>query len=365
MKFSEILSLSTVLALASAAPVKRSNDVEITFIGAAGAQFTQSFPTDGTATSISNVLSISHISSSTEGVECTFTGVDSSSTTVDGVEYVDVGPPQTQVSGSCWNVYTTQRRGTEDAWITFIGAADAEFSQSFPLDGTPTAISNVLSISHISSSANGYECTFTGIDGSSTTVAGAEEVDVGPPQTQVSGTCYKVYAKTRRSADAWITFIGAADAEFSQSFPTDGTPTSISNVLSISHISSSSSGVECTFTGVDGSSTTVDGVEEVDVGPPQTQVSGTCHELPAQRRRSSDVKVTFIGAADAEFVQYFPTDSQVVSISNVLSISHIEVEASGVTCTFGGIDNSVTTVTGPSTVDVGPPQTQVSGYCWA
>ncbi|KAJ5725628.1 uncharacterized protein N7483_006985 [Penicillium malachiteum] len=277
MKFSEILSLSAVLALASAAPVKRSNDVEITFIGAAGAQFTQNFPTDSTATSISNVLSISHISSGTDGVECTFTGVDSSSTTVDGVEEVDVGPPQTQVSGTCWNVYTTQRR-SEDAWITFIGAADAEFSQSFPLDGTPT---------------------------------------------------------------------------------------SISNVLSISHISSSSSDVECTFTGVDGSSTTVDGVKQVDVGPPQTQVSGTCHKLPAQRRRSSDVKVTFIGAADAEFVQYFPTDSRPISISNVLSISHIEVDASGVTCTFDGIDNSVTTVTGPSTVDIGPPQTQVSGSCWA
>lgn len=32
-------------------------------------------------------------------------------------------------------------------------------------------------------------------------------------------------------------------------------------------------------------------------------------------------------------------------------------------CTFHGIDNSVTTVSGAELVDVGPPQTQVSGSC--
>ena len=52
------------------------------------------------------------------------------------------------------------------------------------------------------------------------------------------------------------------------------------------------------------------------------------------------------------------------SPDNPLSISHIKSEG-GATCTFFGIDGSVTTVVGAQTVDVGPPQTQVSGSCLA
>lgn len=48
---------------------------------------------------------------------------------------------------------------------------------------------------------------------------------------------------------------------------------------------------------------------------------------------------------------------------NVLSVSKITVPA-GVTCTFDGIDGSVTKVSNQARVDVGPPQTQVSGACW-
>ena len=47
---------------------------------------------------------------------------------------------------------------------------------------------NPLSISKIQL-AGGATCTFHGIDGSSTTVVGAQIVDVGPPQTQISGSC--------------------------------------------------------------------------------------------------------------------------------------------------------------------------------
>jgi hypothetical protein len=48
---------------------------------------------------------------------------------------------------------------------------------------------NPLSISTISSQG-GATCTFFGIDGSQTTVVGAEtDVPVGPPQTQISGVC--------------------------------------------------------------------------------------------------------------------------------------------------------------------------------
>lgn len=56
---------------------------------------------------------------------------------------------------------------------------------------------------------------------------------------------------------------------------------------------------------------------------------------------------------------------KLTSLANPLSISHIEIDASGVSCTFKGVDQSVTTVTGPATVDVGPPQTQIEGTCSA
>lgn len=56
MKFSDILALSSLLVAASAAPMKRTDQVEITFHGAAGAQFTQSFSTDGTSNVISKFI---------------------------------------------------------------------------------------------------------------------------------------------------------------------------------------------------------------------------------------------------------------------------------------------------------------------
>lgn len=50
-----LTGLNIILAFATASngsPVKRTNEVEITFIGAANAQFTQSFPVDGSTVSI-------------------------------------------------------------------------------------------------------------------------------------------------------------------------------------------------------------------------------------------------------------------------------------------------------------------------
>ncbi|CAI7591965.1 unnamed protein product [Penicillium manginii] len=165
-----------------------------------------------------------------------------------------------------------------------------------------------------------------------------------------------------------ITFEGAADASFTQSFPTDGSDVTITNVLSISHITSNTNGVTCTFEGIDNSVTSLSGAGSVDVGPPQTQVSGHCSKLwrrNAQPQRRNAVLVTFEGAADAEFNQYFPTDGTPTKIWNPLSISHININEAGVSCTFNGIDNSVTSLTGPATVDVGPPQTQIEGTCHA
>lgn len=91
-----------------------------------------------TLTLLANPLSISHISSSTDGIDCTFHGVDNSVTSVSGVASVDVGPPQTQVSGTCSKLW---RRDTPQVAVSFIGAADAKFGQNFPLDGSAVQIS--------------------------------------------------------------------------------------------------------------------------------------------------------------------------------------------------------------------------------
>ena len=85
----------------------------------------------------------------------------------------------------------------------------------------------------------------------------------------------------------------------------------VANPLSISHVVSSTNGVDCTFHGIDNSVTTVNGAESVDVGPPQTQVSGSCHQL---WRRDNAVSITFIGAAAARFEQAFPIDGSAVQI---------------------------------------------------
>lgn len=58
MKFSDVLTLSVALATAaSASPMRRTEEVNITFIGAANAQFSQSFATDGTEVPISMCIS--------------------------------------------------------------------------------------------------------------------------------------------------------------------------------------------------------------------------------------------------------------------------------------------------------------------
>jgi hypothetical protein len=62
MKFSDALTLTVVLATAaSASPVRRTDQVAITFIGAADAQFSQSFSTDGSRVSISTFNSCAYL----------------------------------------------------------------------------------------------------------------------------------------------------------------------------------------------------------------------------------------------------------------------------------------------------------------
>jgi hypothetical protein len=118
--FSTAAFFAFVASLAAAAPTPQGSsgfEALITFQGAAGAQFTLSFPTDSTTFAIGkfslpsqsfncssgiagNALSISHIVSE-GGATCSFHGIDGSETTVVGAQTVDVGPPQTQVWGSC------------------------------------------------------------------------------------------------------------------------------------------------------------------------------------------------------------------------------------------------------------------------
>jgi hypothetical protein len=73
---------------------------------------------------------------------------------------------------------------------TFIGAANAQFTVPIPQLSTWTPTNNVLSISHIQTSAGSDSCTFFGIDGAVVVLPqGGGFVDVGPPQTIVGGIC--------------------------------------------------------------------------------------------------------------------------------------------------------------------------------
>ena len=98
--------------------------------------------------------------------------------------------------------------------ITFHGAGGASYSQQFPADnsvhtictfpfipssalghaflcyaqGSNDITANPLAVSSISSVGGGF-CTFSGAQGSSTVVFGEQTVPVGPPQTQIRGSC--------------------------------------------------------------------------------------------------------------------------------------------------------------------------------
>ncbi|PYI09859.1 hypothetical protein BO78DRAFT_394724 [Aspergillus sclerotiicarbonarius CBS 121057] len=94
-------TLSSIAALASASPVEnRAFQVAITFYGADGSSFGQSFPADSSSHTITNSMSVTNISSAGGGF-CNFQGVDGSSTMVVGEVKVPVSPPQAQVRGSC------------------------------------------------------------------------------------------------------------------------------------------------------------------------------------------------------------------------------------------------------------------------
>ncbi|KAI4192895.1 MAG: hypothetical protein LQ346_004094 [Caloplaca aetnensis] len=76
------------------------------------------------------------------------------------------------------------------------------------------------------------------------------------------------------------------------------------------------------------------------------------------------VQITFLGAADASFIQYFQTNGYGSGIYNVLSVSKITNPSNRATCYFYGVDGSQTTVSPGTTADVGPPQQLSYGYCY-
>ncbi|MCJ1426837.1 hypothetical protein MMC29_004740 [Sticta canariensis] len=81
--------------------------------------------------------------------------------------------------------------------------------------------------------------------------------------------------------------------------------------------------------------------------------------------RGSYVTLKFEGATpSAYYTRTVPVNERTFTIDDPLSVSHIK-SSGGATCTIYGKDGSVTTVSGTQEVDVGPPQTQVSGVCKA
>ncbi|PWY96246.1 hypothetical protein BO94DRAFT_570591 [Aspergillus sclerotioniger CBS 115572] len=72
--------------------------------------------------------------------------------------------------------------------ITFWGADGSSFGQNFPADDSTHAITNPMAVTNISSAGGGF-CSFQGVDGSSTVVAGEVKVPVSPPQAQAWGAC--------------------------------------------------------------------------------------------------------------------------------------------------------------------------------
>ncbi|KAL8664540.1 MAG: hypothetical protein Q9202_002949 [Teloschistes flavicans] len=97
--------LACILSLTSAAPAtsekRQQAPTTITFTGAASASYTLTPPFQGQNITITNPLSVSHISvNNAEGL-CTYRGIDGGSFFTVGSFAIDVGPPQALTSVKC------------------------------------------------------------------------------------------------------------------------------------------------------------------------------------------------------------------------------------------------------------------------
>ncbi|KAH8197162.1 hypothetical protein TruAng_008655 [Truncatella angustata] len=99
-----------------------------------------------------------------------------------------------------------------------------------------------------------------------------------------------------------------------------------------------------------------------------TFLAGTGLAAPSINARSYvQVQVQFQGAAGVAQTQYVPADGSTYPVYSDFSVSHIaiinDVPAS-VNCFAEGVDGSETYTYGTETVDVGPPQVQMSISCY-
>ena len=104
--------------------------------------------------------------------------------------------PAEDVEARQFKAHLTFIGGTPKATYVVDAATDGSFfhisesnhSVLGSVDEANTTKGNDLSVSHIKSEG-GATCTIYGSKGSKTTLVGAQTVDVGPPQPQVSGAC--------------------------------------------------------------------------------------------------------------------------------------------------------------------------------
>lgn len=94
-------------------------------------------------------------------------------------------------------------------------------------------------------------------------------------------------------------------------------------------------------------------------------LANTALAAPSVEKRTDSVHVQWQGAADAVADQYVAVDSVSYPPNADFSVSHIAVldNRPSVTCVATGVDGSFTTVSGGQTIDVGPPQLQISIIC--
>jgi hypothetical protein len=144
MQFSNLITIAACLALSNAAPApaRRAASGDITFHGAAGAQYTITVPLDGSPVNTNNALSISTVSSSTINVaaNCLLHTVDFTPALVlISSNTWAVGPPQTVINISCKVGGSTPDPSPKTIVIEFDGAdpdKGAKYTLTVPLDGS-------------------------------------------------------------------------------------------------------------------------------------------------------------------------------------------------------------------------------------
>jgi len=177
---------------------------------------------------------------------------------------------------------------TDYTWITFNGAAGANYKANVPLDGSVYTTNNALSISTIDASINvPAQCTLHTVDYTPALVLTSPgHWNVGPPQTVISISCHSSGSPPPPPPPASITieFDGAnpdvdPHAKYTLTVPLDGSVVYTNNALSITALVSSYGALatKCLFHAVDFTPALVaTSSTRWQVGPPQTIISVAC-----------------------------------------------------------------------------------------